>query len=90
MADYLYPTQRINKSRSFPIFTKCFIRPAGHSTQRRTLSFEPRFGRDFSRVRVHTGARAAESAHAINAVAYAAGHHIVFGAGCYMPETSAG
>src|SRR5262245_53103242 len=30
--------------------------------------FEPRFGHDFSNVRVHTDARAAESARAVNAL----------------------
>src|SRR5437870_4603658 len=41
---------------------------------------EPRFGHDFSRVRVHTGARAAESASAVNALAYTVGRDVVFGA----------
>lgn len=42
--------------------------------------FEPRFGYDFSQVRLYTGARAAESARAINALAYTTGNNIVFGA----------
>lgn len=42
--------------------------------------FEPRFGYDFSRVRVHTDAQAGESAQAVNARAYTIGHDIVFGA----------
>jgi hypothetical protein len=42
--------------------------------------FEPRFGYDFSRVRVHTDGRAAASAHAVDALGYAVGGHIVFGA----------
>jgi hypothetical protein len=41
---------------------------------------EPRFGYDFSRVRVHTGLRAAKSAEAVNAQAYTVGSNIVFGA----------
>ncbi|MFL6211744.1 MAG: DUF4157 domain-containing protein [Pyrinomonadaceae bacterium] len=45
---------------------------------------------DFSRVRVHTDARAAESARAVNALAYAVGNDVVFGAGQYAPGTSAG
>ena len=49
-----------------------------------------RFGHDFSRVRVHTDAKAAESARAVNAVAYTVGHHMAFGAGQYVPETSEG
>lgn len=42
-------------------------------------AMEPRFGHDFSRVRVHTGARERQSAHAVHALAYAAGNHIVLG-----------
>ena len=41
--------------------------------------FEPRFGRDLSAVRVHDDARAAESAKAVGALAYAVGTHIVTG-----------
>jgi hypothetical protein len=49
--------------------------------------FESRFGRDFSRVRLHTDDRAAASAQALSARAYTAGSHIVFGEGCYSPGT---
>lgn len=52
--------------------------------------FEPRFGHDFSRVRVHTDARATESAQALDARAYTLGQHVVFGAGEYAPRTDAG
>lgn len=56
-----------------------------------TRSFmEPRFGHDFARVRVHADAKAAESARAVNALAYTAGWDVVFGAGQYQPNTSAG
>jgi len=41
--------------------------------------FEPRFGHDFSRVRVHTDAQAAESARSVNAQAYTVGHDVVMG-----------
>ncbi len=47
-------------------------------------------GPDFSHVRVHTDSRAAESARAVNALAYTVGDHVVFGAGHYAPGTSAG
>jgi hypothetical protein len=40
--------------------------------------FEPRFGRDFSHVRVHTDERAADSATAVGAAAYAYGDNVVF------------
>lgn len=39
---------------------------------------EPRFGHDFSRVRVHTDDKAAASARAVSAEAYTVGNHIVF------------
>ena len=52
--------------------------------------FEPRFGRDFSGVRLHTDSRAAESASAVNALAYATSHHMVFGHGNYAPDTASG
>jgi hypothetical protein len=52
--------------------------------------FEPRFGHDFSGVQVHTDARAAESAKAVNALAYTVGSDVVFGAGQYAPDTSGG
>lgn len=49
-----------------------------------------RFGHDFSRVRIHADAAAAEAARAISARAYTLGHHIVFGRGEYALDTSAG
>ncbi|MCW5621881.1 MAG: DUF4157 domain-containing protein [Burkholderiales bacterium] len=52
--------------------------------------FEPRFGHDFGKVRVHTDARAADSADTLLADAYTAGDHIVFGAGQYAPASSKG
>lgn len=51
---------------------------------------ESRFGQDFGQVRIHTDARAAESASAIQAKAYTSGSDIVFGAGEYRPESSEG
>jgi hypothetical protein len=51
---------------------------------------EPRFGHDFSQVRVHTDAQAAESAQAVNALAYTVGRDVVFGSGQYLPRTGAG
>jgi len=51
---------------------------------------EARFGHDFSRVRIHTDARAAESARAVDAVAYTVGGDVVFDSGRYSPQTEAG
>ncbi|MGP6159677.1 MAG: DUF4157 domain-containing protein [Vulcanimicrobiaceae bacterium] len=52
--------------------------------------FEPRFGADLSRVRVHADARAARSAEDVNAFSYTVGTHVVFGPQQYAPHTSAG
>jgi outer membrane protein OmpA-like peptidoglycan-associated protein len=52
--------------------------------------FQPRFGADFSAVRVHEDTRAAASAQAINALAYTSGTHIIFGAGRFAPHAPAG
>lgn len=46
---------------------------------------EPRFGHDFSRVRVHTDMRAVDSVRSVNALAYTIGDHMVFGAGRFVP-----
>lgn len=51
---------------------------------------EPRFGHDFSKVRVHTDDKASASAKSINARAYTLGNQIVFGSGEYAPATIAG
>lgn len=51
---------------------------------------EQRFGRDFSRVRVHADSAAAASARGLGAQAYATGEHLVFGAGRYAPHTRGG
>ena len=55
----------------------------------RTLA-EPRFGRDFGDVRVHTDPGAARSAQSIRAKAYTSGNNIVFAAGQYAPHTDSG
>jgi len=47
--------------------------------------FEPRFGHDFSRVRVHTDDRAGDSARAVNASAYTVGNDVVFASNHYRP-----
>lgn len=60
--------------------------------ENKTLSMNEQQGGkfDLSRVRVHTDARAAESAHKINALAYTLGNNIVFGAGQFAPSTHKG
>jgi hypothetical protein len=56
-----------------------------------TRSFmEPRFGYDFGGVRLHTDAKAAESARAVGALAYTVGQNVVFGSGQHTPHTAGG
>jgi hypothetical protein len=67
------------------------LRSPGQPLDSSTRAFmEPRFGYDFSRVRVHTGVLAERSAHELNAQAYTVGHDIVFAAGRLSPDTEAG
>ena len=51
---------------------------------------EPRFGRDFSDVRVHTDAAAAHSATEVGALAYTVGRNVVFNTGQFAPERQEG
>ena len=67
------------------------LRSPGQPLDPATRAFmEPRFGHDFSKVRVHTDGRAAELAQAVNALAYTVGRNMVFGMGQYVPGTSEG
>lgn len=51
---------------------------------------ESRFGHDFSQVRVHDDSTAAESARAVNALAYTVGRDVVFDTGRYAPHSASG
>lgn len=52
--------------------------------------FEPRFGADFSQVRVHTDMQAARAASSINAKAFTVGRDIAFGDAEYQPGSANG
>ena len=54
------------------------------------MFFEPRFGYDFSHVRMHTDAEAAGTARVVNARAFTNTRNIVFGSGQYVPGTIPG
>ena len=76
---------------SVPPLVHEVLRSPGQPLDAATRAFmEPRFGHDFSTVRVHNDARAAESARAVNALAYTVGQNVVFGLGQYRPQTSVG
>ena len=47
-------------------------------------------GHDFADVRIHTDARAGDSARQVDALAYTVGRHLVFASGRFSPETGDG
>lgn len=51
---------------------------------------EPRFGNDFSNVRIHNNAESFQLNRQLNAKAFTYQNHIFFGAGQYQPETPGG
>jgi outer membrane protein OmpA-like peptidoglycan-associated protein len=78
-------------SMQAPSIVDDVVRSAGEPLGRDARSFmESRFGEDFGDVRVHTDARAAESAAAVRARAYTVGRSVVFGAGEYRPGNDEG
>ena len=89
------PLQRHTAGRSDPATVPPIVhdvlRSPGEPLDAATRAFmEPRFGHDFSQVRVHADAEAEESALAVNALAYTIGRDVVFGARQYVPETFEG
>ncbi|MFL6211745.1 MAG: DUF4157 domain-containing protein [Pyrinomonadaceae bacterium] len=67
------------------------LRASGQTLDAHTRTLmESRFGHDFSGVRVHTDAQAAESAQAVGALAYTVGRDVVFGARQYVPGSAHG
>jgi Domain of unknown function (DUF4157) len=86
-----YAANHQNAPQSVPPVVHDVLRSSGRPLDRPTRSFmESRFGSDFSGVRVHDDARAAESARAVNARAYTVGQHIAFDRGQYAPHTESG
>jgi Domain of unknown function (DUF4157) len=83
--------QSLSETRAAPASVETALAGSGRPLEpalRREM--EQRFGRDFSRVRVHTGGTAEQSARDVNARAYTVGDRMVFGAGEFNPETRAG
>lgn len=76
---------------SVPLAVGDVLRSSGQPLDQAVrASMEPRFGHDFSRVRVHTDSNAASSAAAVNASAYTVGQHIVFGGAGFNPHSAEG
>ena len=79
------------KQAEAPRIVHDVLRSSGEPLDTATRDFmEPRFGYDFSRVRVHTDTRAEESSRSIMAQAYTVGHDIVFDRHYYSPHTEVG
>ena len=75
----------------FPPIVRKVLRSPGQALDEATRAyFEPRFGRNFGGVRIHSGPDATESARAINARAYTVGQHLVFGEGEFNPAVLSG
>lgn len=73
-----------------PIVHEVLRRP-GRPLEPETRGFmENRFGHDFSQVRVHADAEAAESARSVGALAYTVGSHVAFDQGRYAPGSGEG
>jgi hypothetical protein len=80
----------LNTSFAPPIVHKV-LRSPGQLLHGATRAFmESRFGHDFRNVRVHTDAQAANSARALDALAYTVGHDVVFGREQYSPSSTKG
>lgn len=78
-------------ARGVPSIVHDVLSSPGQPLDAGTRSFmESRFGHDFGSVRVHTGDHAAQSARAVNALAYTVGQDIVFDEGRYQPSTPGG
>src|SRR5688500_5479178 len=78
-------------SETAPPVVHDVLHSMGQPLDATTRSFmEPRFGHDFSSVRVHTDDKAAESARSVNALAYTVGNHVAFNTGQHRPDTASG
>ena len=74
-----------------PTIVHDVLRSPGQPLDPATRAFmEPRFDHDFSSVRIHADARAAESANFVHARAYTVGQHVAFGRDQYSPRTAEG
>jgi Domain of unknown function (DUF4157) len=95
IANSITPLQRSstapNQASEVPDIVHDVLRSPGQPLDLATRALmEPRFGHDFSHVRIHTGGDADRSARDINARAYTVGKNIVFGASQFAPGMSEG
>src|SRR5271166_3188006 len=85
------PAGTVSPVRHAPPIVHEVLREPGQPLAAETRRMmESRFTRAFGDVRVHKDPRAADSAAAVNALAYTVGRHVVFGDGQFAPETMTG
>lgn len=85
------PDRLKGQQETAPEIVQEVLETPGQALDERTRrQMEARFGHDFSRVRVHADTAAAESAEAVDALAYTVGRHVVFSRGAYAPGTARG
>jgi GNAT superfamily N-acetyltransferase len=86
------PGQPLNMGRmaALPVVHEALRSPGQPLDAGTRAFFERRLHHNLEHIRVHTGARAAESAESVRAQAYTVGSHVVFGEGKYAPGTSSG
>lgn len=78
-------------SPAAPSAVHSVVQSAGTPLDSKSRSFmEARFGRDFSGVRIHSGADAHQAAEQVQANAFTYGPHIAFAAGQFQPGTMTG
>lgn len=83
-------TERLEPAK-VPLNVHETLRAPGQPLDAETRAFmEPRFGHDFSQVRVHADEKAGQSAKDVSALAYTVGPNIVFGPGRYQPDSAEG
>ncbi len=82
---------RTHVNDKVPDIVNNVVNSAGESINSELRSFmAPRFGYDFSNVKIHNDAKAHEAADAVNARAFTVGRNVVFGNGQYSPKSEAG
>lgn len=79
-----------NLESRVPLIREILNSPGERLDHATHIFMRQRFGHDFSRVRIHHDAKAAASARTVNALAYAVGNSVVFGAGRFEPKTNVG
>jgi len=84
-------SQNVEKDESKLVSEILSQKGAGRSLQPEVKQFmEPRFGYDFSNVRLHTDSFAAKTAQDLGAEAFTIGKDVFFGTGRYNPESIEG